>query len=64
MTKWLELFLTTVRIDLHSVVYKHGVAPPEDSGIVQLPSPTRDKCTLTAKITDCFCTIALYGSIL
>ena len=34
MTKWLELFLTTVRIDLHSFVCKHGAAPGR-RGIVQ-----------------------------
>ena len=28
------------------------------------PSSPGDKCILAAKIMDCFCTIALYGSIL
>ena len=31
---------------------------------MQLPSSPRDNSTHAAKITDCFCTIAVYGSIL
>ena len=52
------------QIIIHRFVCKHGADSPEDSGYCQLPSIPRDKCTLTAKITDCFCTVALYGSIL
>ena len=50
--------------NVHSFVCKHGADSPEDSGYCQLPSIPRDKSTLTVKIMDCFCTTALYGSIL
>ena len=40
---------------IHKIRYKHGVKARQTSDNFLLPSSPRDKSTLTAKITDCFC---------
>jgi hypothetical protein len=49
---------------MHRFVYKHSADSPEDSGYCQLPSIPRDKCTLSQKKPDYFCSTVRFGRIL
>jgi hypothetical protein len=62
MTKWLELFLTTVRIDLHSVVRKHGAKARQTADNFWLPSSPRGGYTI-AMFTDLWYNEAKKGGI-